>query len=150
MTLEEMIDRLNDDLAREHAHWHLYVNAAILVRGLHREELSEFFEEQAKDEMNHIIQFGKLILGLGGNPYVEHRGDFNISGSHPETLLREALHMEEQVVANYVQRQDDADELEKNGGTDRVHGRYISIFLDEQILDSRSTADHLREMLKGN
>ena len=38
--------------------------------------------------------------------------------------------------------------IERVSATKR-HGRYVEIFLEDQILDSRGDADHIREMLKG-
>jgi bacterioferritin (cytochrome b1) len=147
MTLDDLIKYLNQDLAREYAHWHFYINAAVRVTGLPREEYQEFFEKEAAGEMQHIQEFAKLILGLGGIPtttpahYAENLSD-------PTSLLQEALRMEEEVVNQFVGRMDQADELEINGGQDRVNGRYVHIFLEEQMMDSRQTVDHLREILK--
>lgn len=147
MTLQQMIDLLNSDLEREYSHWHFYINAAANVVGLHREELSEFFTKEAGGEMAHIGQFKRVIIGLGGKPSVEV-AQFADSSTDPTDLLMEALEMEDEVVANYVQRMDDAIKLQENGGIDKVHGRYIEIFLEDQILDSRGDADHIREMIK--
>lgn len=146
MELNTLIDLLNKDLSREYSHWHFYINAAIRVVGLHREEYQEFFEKEAAGEMQHIQEFGKLISGLGGIPTTTV-ANFETGYTEPEELLSAALAMEEEVVANYVQRMDDAEELEANGGIDKVHGRYVHIFLEEQIMDSRKAVDHLREIL---
>jgi len=150
MTLEEFIGKLNEDLSREYSHWHFYMNAAIRIVTPHREELQELFLTEAAGEMKHIEEFGRLIVGLGGVPTVEvapFESDLLI---YPLELLSEALKMEEEVVANYVQRMDDAELLEQNGGEDKVHGRYINIFLEDQILDSRKAVDHYKELLRGS
>jgi len=150
MTLAELIDRLNGDLAREYAHWHFYMNAALRVTGLHREEYSEFFLKEAAGEMKHIEEFGRLIIGLGGVPVSMPDPDMFVNNlTDPKDLLTETLCIEEQVVQHFVDRQDDAAKLEENGGMDRVHGRRVDVFLDDQILDSRATVDHVREILKG-
>lgn len=146
MTLKDMIKKLQEDQSREYSHWLFYAHAAIMVEGLHREEYREFFLDEAKDEMNHVIEFGDLIAGLGGTPktkIAEYKSDL----TSPVDLLHEALKMEKEVVKNYVERQNDAEELEENGGEDEVHGRYINIFLDDQIKDSRQTVDHLEKIL---
>jgi len=149
MTLGTLIEHLNHDIAREYAHWHFYMNASIRVTGLHREEFSEFFLKEAQGEMTHIVEFGKLIVGLGGTP-VASPDVFATAMDSPKDLLAETLRMEEQVVQHFVDRQDEAEALEKNGGTnDLVNGRRVNVFLDDQILDSRATVDHVREMLKG-
>ena len=147
MTLTKFVELLNEDLTREYAHMHFYLHAAAVVIGLHREEYQELFLSEAKDEMAHVHEFGKVILGLGGVPTskVDHFLDHLLD---PKSLIQEALFMEQKVVANYVQRMDDAEELEKNGGTDKVHGRWVGIFLEDQIMDSRKTVDHFHEILK--
>jgi len=148
MTLSQLVDHLNHDLAREYAHWHFYMNASLRVTGLHREEYQEFFLKEAQGEMLHIAEFGKLIIGLGGVP-VATPDVFVSKLTDPKELLTETLRMEEQVVQEFVDRQDEAEMLEENGGMDRVNGRRVNVFLDDQILDSRATVDHVREMLKG-
>jgi bacterioferritin (cytochrome b1) len=141
-----MISSLNEDLMREYAHWHFYIRAAAVVTGLHRQELSELFFEEAEGEMKHILEFQKLILGLGGIPETK-AAEFNINYSDPSSLLFHAYAMENQVVSNYAKRMDDCDLLEKN---DNVNAKRIKIFLENQMQDSRDAADNYQEMLKGN
>lgn len=147
MKLDDMIDLLNHDLRREYSHWHFYMQAAIMVTGLNREELSEFFLEEAAGEMKHIEAFGRMIRGLGGIPATTS-ATFQNTLTAPKDLLLEALRMEKEVVQNYTERQDQATQLEENGGEDKINGRRINLFLDEQILDSVGTVDNIKEMLK--
>ena len=144
MTLQKMIALLNNDLSREYAHWAFYMQAAVMVEGLHRQELRELFLEEAEGEMKHIIEFADVIVGLGGKPTTEH-AEFRFDLTDPIALLKEAVKMEEEVVANYTQRQDDADALELSNKED---GRRISVFLDDQILDSRKAVDHMKKLIK--
>lgn len=148
MQLLEMIDHLNEDLSREYAHWHFYIHAARMVETLHRAELKEFFDEEAADEMKHVQEWGDLIVGLGGIPTV-HVAPFKSDLTDPVELLKEAVKMESAVVENFVTRQDECQELEKNGGLEKIDGRRIDVFLDDQILDSRETVDNVTKMLKG-
>jgi len=146
-----MIEKLNEDLAREYSHWHFYIRASAVVTGLHREEFSEMFQEEAAGEMIHILEFSKLILGLGGTPSTRV-ALFNDNFFEPRELILEALKMEEEVVSNYVERMDDAEALEiadYSRGKSKVNGRYIHIFLEDQILDSRKAVDNYKEILKG-
>ena len=151
MTLKELIDKLNEDLSREYAHMHFYLHAAAVVTGLHREEYQELFMKEAASEMQHVHEFGKMILGLGGVPTTTVAEFYSGGGRytepfHPRLLIAEALKMESEVVANYTQRMDEAEELD---GEHKVHGRYVHIFLEDQILDSRAAVDQYKEMLKG-
>lgn len=140
-----MIEILNEDLSREYSHWHFYMQAAAVVTGLHREEYSELFLEEAEGEMKHILEFKKLILGLGGYP-TTNVAKFRHDLVSPVELIQEALKMEQEVVWNYVDRMDDAEKLEKFS---KVDGRRVHIFLEDQIMDSRDSVDNYREILKG-
>lgn len=142
METEDFINLLNKDIKNEYAHFHFYLHSAMVVTGLHREELQEFFRKQATSEMQHIEAFGKLIVGLGGVPE-SMPSFFPTNLSSPQDILKHAMQMEEEVVRNYVGRISEATELR-----DFVSGKYVEIFLEDQIMDSRSDLDHLREMLK--
>ena len=145
-SLTEMTDLLNEDLSREYSHMHFYLHASIVVKGLHREEYSEFFQAEAVSEMTHVTEFAKLILGLGGKPAAKV-ATFRTDLTDPNALIEEAMRMEKEVVAKYVDRMDQAVLMMDNGSDDRVHGRVIEIFLEDQILHSRQDVDKYREML---
>ena len=146
VTLAEITNALNEDLAREYSHMHFYLHASIVVRGLHREEYSEFFQAEAASEMEHVAQFAKVILGIGGTPGTKVT-EFQTDTTDPMKLVKRAMRMEKEVVSNYVDRMDEAVQLQENGGDDRIHGRYIEIFLEDQILHSRGDVDNYREIL---
>jgi bacterioferritin (cytochrome b1) len=156
-TLPEMIHLLNGDLAREYAHWHFYMNAAMRITGLDREEYKEFLLKEAAGEMAHISEFGDLIVGLGGIPvcYPTNFADYSNNdlrdwkaSTTAQTILRDALKMEEEVCGYFVQRMEDAENLGKSHPDNHVHGRYIEIFLEDQLMDSRKAVDHLRQILR--
>ena len=152
MKLEDLLKLLNEDLAREYSHWHFYMSAASSVRGLHREELKEFFMEEAAGEMKHVQEFRQLLQGLITRRNLNIRitelpCEFNADFKNPRDLLEEALKMEEEVVKNYSERINQASELQENGGEDAIDGKYIELFLEDQLLDSRHDADNIREML---
>jgi len=154
MKIEELVDLLISDLANEYAHMHFYIQAATSIRGLHRHEIGEFFTEQAQSEMKHVEEFRKMIQGV-----VTRRGlvknipnvvaEFKQNLNCPKELLQAALEMEDQVVHNYVIRRSQAEYLtESSDLNDKIDGTYISLFLEDQILDSRGDADDIREMLQ--
>lgn len=155
MKIEDLIELLKGDLANEYAHWHFYMHASSAVRGLHRQEMSEFFSEQAASEMEHVEQFRKLIQGLitrrGLSIEVPSEvGDFKRPPHNPVELLQAALEMEDQVVENYVLRHSQAEQIAEAGlGKDAIDATYVALFLEDQILDSRGDADNILEMLRG-
>jgi len=148
MTLEEIVALLESDLSNEYAHWNFYMQAATNVRGLHRHELSEFFIEQAAGEMKHIEQFRRLIQGLKTRNGIAGEipssvAPFKSNISDPREILAAALEMEDKVVHNYVLRHEQAEQIAS------VDGTCVSLFLEDQILDSRGDADDILEMLQG-
>jgi len=155
MKIDDLVELLKGDLANEYAHWHFYMAAATSVVGLHREELSEFFSEQASGEMKHIEQFRRLIQGLVTRRGIKAEvpssvGEFKTGIYHPKELLEAALEMEDQVVRNYVLRHSQAESLAESASeNEAADATYIALFLEDQILDSRGDADNILEMLKG-
>jgi ferritin len=139
MTKQEIIDLLNGDLSNEYKHMHFYLHSSFLIRGLHKAELGNWLCEHAKGEFDHVQQFAKMIVGLGGKPTTTVN-PFP-SFTNPSEILGYALEMEEEVLRNYVDRQEQAREL---GGVD---GAYIDNFFQEQVLDSRADVDEIRQMI---
>lgn len=142
--LDKLVNALNEDLSREYAHWNFYVHSSVMVQGLHREEISEFLLGQANEEMAHIIQWKKLILGLGYTPTCEV-APFTANLVEPLGILEEALRMEDEVVGNFVDRIKQANELYDE---ENVSSKWIELFLEDQVIDSRGDADNMREMVK--
>lgn len=153
MNINELVDLLISDLANEYAHMHFYIQASTNIRGLHRQEISEFFNEQAQSEMKHVEEFRRLIQGLITRRGLDKKvpslvSEFKENLTCPKALLRAALEMEDKVVSNYVLRHSQAESLTENGSDDFVDGTYIALFIEDQILDSRGDADNIREMLE--
>jgi ferritin len=155
MKIEGLLDSLMGDLTNEYAHWHFYMQASTSVVGLHRQEISEFFLEQAAGEMKHVEEFRRMIQGVMTRRGIEKKipslpAEFRQGLSSPEDLLSAALEMEDRVVKNYVARRQEAEEVceERADLEDVVDATYISLFLEDQIIDSRADADNIREMLK--
>jgi ferritin-like protein len=153
MNIEEFVDLLIVDLSNEYAHMHFYIQACTSVKGLHRQEISEFFNEQAQSEMKHVEEFRRMIQGIITRRKLNKKipnlvADFKENLSCPKALLRAALEMEDQVVSNYVLRHSQAESLSENGSEDSIDGTYVALFIEDQILDSRGDADNIREMLE--
>lgn len=140
MGLSTLIDRLNSDLKNEWKHLRFYLHHASKVTGLHCEEYKEFLLKSAASEMAHVTAFSDLIVGLGGVP-TQHSNEFP-SLESAEEILSYAAEMEEEVFENYHVRMNEAEDL--NNST----GRWIVIFLEDQMKDSRQDLDHLRQILK--
>lgn len=153
MNIEKLVDLLLEDLSREYSHWHFYIQSSTSIVGLNREEIGEFLLEEANGEMKHVEEFKRVLNGVITRRKLNKKvstnvADFKNDLSCPKEILEEALKMEEEVVKNYVQRIEDASALQENGGEDKVDGKFIELFLEDQILDSRNDADHIRMMIK--
>ena len=153
MNIDKMIELLSEDLSREYSHWNFYIQAATSIVGLHREEIGEFLLEQSKEEMTHVEEFKRVLHGIITRRNLKALvptkiANFKNNLSITFEILNEALKMEDEVVANYVQRIEDAISLQENGGEDKIDGKYLELFLEDQIQDSRKDADNIRMMIK--
>ena len=137
-----IVDLLNEDLKNEYKHMNFYLYHASAITGLHREEYRELLLKSAADEMSHITAFSDLIIGLGGIP-TSDSNPFNKFTS-PTDIINYAIQIEAEVVDNYVKRIQDANNL---GGTD---GRWLEIFLEKQIEDSRQDLDNFRQISRNS
>lgn len=143
MTKEELVCLLNEDLKNEYTHMHFYLQSSFLVEGINRAEIAEWLVEHAESEFKHIQQFAKLIVGLGGVPTSEHH--FIPDLTCPNAIFEYAQQLEQQVVVNYVHR------MEEVGGDfdlDQIDKKYVGLFLEDQLLDSRGDLDEIAQFLK--
>ena len=143
MKLNELIDRLNDDLSNERKHMLFYLYHSSYLKGLHHEELGELLKGEAESEMIHVKEFQDLIIGLGGKPTTDHK-PFPLY-SDPAQIFSYALQMEDEVVENYVNRIEDTQLIQE-----KVQAKWVELFLEDQILDSRKDADKFRQMIAQN
>ena len=143
ITQEELYSLLVGDLRNELTHLHFYLQSAATVQGLHAKEYKEFLTKEASKELHHVQQFYDLLIGLNieitNIPYYEKLPKLN----NPSDIIKHALTLEEEVVSNYCQRMHQAESLET------VDGDWISIFLENQIQDSRTDVDELKQILRG-
>ena len=140
MNKDQMIKLLSEDLSREMTHMLFYLKNSATLRGLHRQEIRELFLEEAASEMKHVQAFQDLIIGLKGDVWDVMPANPK-TFTDPQTALQAAYEMETQVVENYTERIKQATEL---GGVD---GQFIEIFLEEQLLHSRTDADNFRLLI---
>lgn len=154
MNIEKLFELLNEDLSREYSHWHYYMSTAASIEGLHRQEIGEFLLDQAKGEMQHVFEFKNLLHALIVKRNLNKQvctkvAEYKNNLICPKEILAEALKMEDEVVKNYTQRIEDASNLQNSEDeNDKVDGKYIELFLEDQLADSRKDADQIRMMIK--
>jgi len=146
MNKNQLIDNLNKDLKNEYTHMHFYLHSSFLVEGTYRDEVSEWLVKHATSEFLHIQQFAKVIVGLGGIPTTEHHDIPCITDPHE--IFLHAQHLEADVVANYVHRMEEIEGSVRNKELDPCDGKYVELFLEDQVLDSRADLDEINQFLK--
>jgi bacterioferritin len=68
LSLKEMVNELNKAYADEWLAFYLYWYMAQTVSGKAYEDMKEFLEKIAKDELEHATELADLIIKLGGLP----------------------------------------------------------------------------------
>lgn len=147
MQLHEIVKLLNEDLKNEWKHMQFYLHHASAITGLHAHEYKEFLLEQAASEMKHVQQFSDLLFGLGITPTTEINEFTKLTSA--KLILESAAAMEEDVVKNYVQRIAQLSTLTFHSSAEAADAKWIEIFLEEQVKDSREDLDHLMQILAG-
>jgi len=133
---------LHLDLKNEFKHMMYYLNAAVFVEGLHREELREFFLKEAQEEMEHVKEFSDMIRNLGEYPVPGAEPDKTPFPSDPYKILEHIIQMETEVANNYAERLKQTDGME-NGEIAAIH-----VFYEDQVSHSQNTAWELKKWIK--
>jgi bacterioferritin len=120
---EQLIELLNEDLAREYQAIIAYVVYSQVLKGAEYMAIAEELEKHAGEELSHALTVSKLIDYLGGEPTVTAKPVK--TSEKAEDMLRFDLDNENETVRNYRERVRQCEAL----------GEY-------------AMAEHLREILK--
>lgn len=143
MTNNDLITLLQSDLRNERKHLAFYMQAAVMVKGLHRKELREFFEEEAQGEFKHVMEFSEAIVHLGGVPEVEVAPFRSQLGASID-ILTYASEMELEVSDIYTSR---LSQLALVNEGNKTAAAYLSVFYENQLEDSWKTAQEITQMI---
>jgi len=138
MSVEALIQGLNEDLAAEWGTIIRYIYQAGKAFGFLGIELREMLAEEVQDELGHASFLTDIIIDLGGEPTTKPK-EFK----KPESLkdmLQLDLEMENQDIENYQKHARMAEEL------DKVE---LQLKLEEMAADEAGHARELRRILKG-
>lgn len=122
-TREQLIELLNEDLAREYQAIIAYVVYSQKIKGAEYMAIAKELEKHAGEELDHAIKVSKLIDYLGGDPTVTAKPVK--TSDKAEDMLRFDLDNENETVRNYRERVRQCESL----------GEY-------------AMAEHLRDILK--
>jgi bacterioferritin len=102
ITRKQLIDRLNEDLAREYQAIIAYVVYSQVLKGAEYMNIAGELEKHAGEELQHALTIAKQIDYLGGMPTATAL-PVKLS-EDPETMLRADLANENDTVRNYRER----------------------------------------------
>jgi bacterioferritin len=109
ITREQLIDALNEDLAREYQAIIAYVNYSQVLKGAQYMNIADELAVHATEELAHAIAIANHIDYLGGMPTVVPKPVK--TSEKAEDMLRFDLENEKNTIANYRRRVRQCDEL---------------------------------------
>ena len=123
ITRKQLVDLLNEDLAREYQAIIAYVVYSQVLKGAEYMAIAKELEIHASEELSHALTVAKLIDYLGGEPSVTPKPVK--TSEKAKDMLRFDLNNENDTVRNYRERVKQCESL----------GEY-------------AMAEHIREILK--
>jgi len=125
-TRKELIEALNEDLAREYQAVIGYVNYSQVLTGAAYMSIAETLEEHAHEELEHALKISAAIDYLGGMPCVVPKPVK--TSTKAEEMLQFDLENEKETIANYRRRMKQADLLDEFAIAETIRG----ILVEEQ------------------
>ncbi len=133
-TKEELIDKLNQDLANEFQAVLMYTVYSALVKGPYRPQLVQFMQGEIADELGHAQFLADKIVALGGTPTTVPTPV--PMTKEPKVMLQNIAAAEKEAIAGYIARAEQARQAGEIG---------LSVQLDDMVLDETG---HYEETLK--
>ena len=137
LTKEQLIQRLNSDLANELSAIIQYLTYAAKVTGPFRPQLSAFFLAEVPDEQGHAQFLANKIAFLGGEPTTIPSPVTPAKTNHE--MLEAILAAERLAVATYTVRAQEAEAMGEKA---------LQIQLEDMIRDESSHAEEIERILR--
>ena len=102
ITREQLIDALNEDLAREYQAIIAYVNYSQVLKGAAFMNIADELAVHAKEELDHALQISNHVDYLGGMPSVTPKPVK--TSEKAEEMLRFDLDNEKETIRQYRRR----------------------------------------------
>lgn len=138
MEKQQLIDRLNEDLAGELGAIIQYLTYAAKATGPYRPQLVDFFMAEVPDEQGHASFLANKIVALGGDPVTEPRPVPRASTNHE--MVQEVLAAEQRAVKDYTLRAREAEEYGDKG---------LAVQLEDIVADESGHAEETERILRG-
>lgn len=135
---QTIIEGLNEDLAHEYQAIIMYNTYAAAVSGVHRNELSAFFQDEVADEVEHARFLAQKITALGGTP-VSSAAEVEYTTNAREMVERVA-EAEAETIERYAERMKQA----------VAYGDYgLEAKLSDIIADETDHKEEAEKLLRG-
>jgi bacterioferritin len=137
MDKQELVRRLNEDLAGEFSAIIQYLTYAAKATGPFRPQLSQFFLAEVADEQMHAQFLANKIVALGGEPATRPR-EVARAGTNRE-MLEAVLEAEKRAIADYTARAKDAEAFGDKG---------LVVQLEDMVRDESSHSEETERILR--
>jgi len=131
LTREEMVQLLNEDLAREYQAIIAYTVYSQVLKGAAYMQIAKELELHAAEELSHALKISKQIDYLGGMPEV--RPKEVKTAEDPKRMLQFDLQNEVETIRNYRQRIQQADAMGEFALSEVL--REITVQEQEHLID---------------
>lgn len=138
LDLQTLIEGLNHDLAGEYQAIVMYIHYSAKLIGPYRRELRALFQAEIADEQGHAQFLADKIAALGGEPTTVPRPVPR--ADQPLQMLEQALAAEEQAVADYNARIDQAKDFGDLG---------LQVELENLVADETRHKEELERIIAG-
>jgi bacterioferritin len=126
LTRKQLIDYLNEDLAREYQAIIAYVNYSQVLKGAAYMNIADELAVHATEELAHALKISNAIDYLGGMPTVEPKPVK--TSEEAEEMLRFDLDNEKETIRQYRRRLKQCEELNEYALSETIR----TILVDEQ------------------
>src|SRR6201994_2780295 len=126
LTRKDLIDGLNEDLAREYQAIIAYVNYSQVLKGAAYMNIADELAVHATEELAHALKISNAIDYLGGMPTVQPKPVK--TSEKAEEMLRFDLDNERETIREYRRRLKQAEELNEYALSETIR----TILIDEQ------------------
>ena len=137
MSTDELIEKLNEDLASELAAVIMYVVYAARATGPYRPQLLQFFLAEVADEQLHAQYLANKVVALGGEPTTVPRPVPLPDGDR--AMLEAVLEAEKAATRNYTERAKQAEAYGDKG---------LAVQLEDFIRDESNHVEETARILK--
>jgi bacterioferritin len=131
LTRKEMIELLNEDLAREYQAVIAYVVYSQVLKGAAYMQIAQELEKHASEELSHALKIAKQIDYLGGMPATTPKPVK--TSEKAEEMLRADLENERVTIGNYRLRVRQADAMEEFALSEQL--REILVQEQDHLID---------------